>query len=95
MEEAVHGSAKEVSIAQSYTLGDEARVDWFEAYAEFSGDRQKVNVFCLRSMASGGAFHRAYFNATQQAFLEAHELAFRWFGEYSPCSEIKTRRPAH
>lgn len=31
-------------------------------------------------MASGGAFHRAYRHATQQAFLEAHELAFRYFG---------------
>ena len=34
----------------------------------------------MRSMASGGAFHRAYTHATQQAFLEAHELAFRYFG---------------
>jgi transposase len=34
----------------------------------------------MRSMASGAAFHRAYPHATQQAFLEAHELAFQWFG---------------
>jgi hypothetical protein len=31
-------------------------------------------------MASATAFHRAYPRATQQAFLEAHELAFRYFG---------------
>jgi hypothetical protein len=31
-------------------------------------------------MASGAAFHRAYFRATQQAFLEAHQLAFHYFG---------------
>src|SRR5271169_5889772 len=37
-------------------------------------------VFCMRSMASGGAYHRAYPHATQQAFLEAHELAFAYFG---------------
>jgi transposase len=74
------GTVKEVCIAQSYVLGQEAQVDWFEAYADFNGDRQKVNVFCMRSMASGAAFHHAYFHATQQAFLEAHELAFRWFG---------------
>ena len=36
-----------------------------------------LQVFCLRSMASGAAFHRAYPRATQQAFLEAHEGAFR------------------
>ena len=34
----------------------------------------------MRSMASGGAFHRAYRRGTQQAFLEAHELAFAYFG---------------
>ena len=34
----------------------------------------------MRSMASGDAFHRAYTNATQQAFLEAHEHAFAYFG---------------
>ena len=34
----------------------------------------------MRSMFSGAAFHRAYFRATQQAFLEAHELAFAYFG---------------
>jgi transposase len=75
------GSAPhEVFIAQSYGFGDEAQVDWFEAYANISGDRQKVYVFCMRSMASGAAFHCAYLHATQQAFLEAHELAFAWFG---------------
>ena len=31
-------------------------------------------------MASGGAFHQAYPHASQQAFLEAHELAFAYFG---------------
>jgi hypothetical protein len=33
----------------------------------------------MRSMASGAAFHRAYPCATQQAFLEAHKLAFEYF----------------
>ena len=33
----------------------------------------------MRSMASGDAFHKAYTNATQQALLEAHELAFQYF----------------
>jgi hypothetical protein len=38
-------------------------------------------VFSMRSMAAGGAFHRA----TQQAFLEGHERAFEYFGESSGC----------
>src|SRR5437588_4217915 len=32
------------------------------------------------TMASGAAFHHAYLRPTQQAFLEAHELAFAYFG---------------
>ncbi len=73
-------SGHEVFIAQSYAFGEEAQVDWYEAYANFSGDRQKVYVFCMRSMSSGAGFHCTYLHATQQAFLEAHELAFAWFG---------------
>lgn len=71
---------RETFVPQSYGWGSEAQVDWYEATAELAGESQKVEVFSLRSMASGGAFHRAYPRATQQAFLEAHELAFAYFG---------------
>jgi transposase len=71
---------REVFVLQSYQFGSEAQVDWYEIQAEFEGEQRKVYIFCMRSMASGAAFHRAYPHATQQAFLEAHELAFRWFG---------------
>ena len=70
----------EVFIPQSYQFGGEAQVDWYEIQAVIDGQERKIYVFCLRSMASGAAFHRAYPHATQQAFLEAHELAFAWFG---------------
>jgi hypothetical protein len=72
--------ARETFVPQSYGWGSEAQVDWYEAYADLGGERVKVQVFAMRSMASGGAFHRAYRHATQQAFLEAHELAFDYFG---------------
>jgi len=55
-------------------------VDWYEATAELDGTRQVVQVFSLRSMASGAAYHRAYLRATQQAFLDGHEHAFAYFG---------------
>jgi transposase len=58
----------------------EAQVDWYEAYADLAGERTKLQVFAMRSMASGAAFHCAYLHATQQAFLEGHELAFSYFG---------------
>lgn len=70
----------EVFVPQSYQWGQEGQVDWYEAWAEIDGEEQKAYLFCMRSMASGGAFHRAYPHASQQAFLEAHELAFAYFG---------------
>jgi transposase len=72
--------ASEVFIPQSYEWGVEAQVDWYEAWAVLGDERTKLQVFEMRSMASGAAFHRAYSHATQQAFLEAHELAFSYFG---------------
>jgi transposase len=67
-------------VPQSYTLGQEAQVDWYEAWADLGGERTRLQVFAMRSMGSGAAFHRAYLHATQQAFLEAHERAFDYFG---------------
>jgi transposase len=70
---------KETFIIQSYSYGVEAQVDWYDACAVIDGEMRKVHCFCMRSMASGAAYHRAYLHATQQAFLEAHELAFQYF----------------
>lgn len=71
---------REVFIPQTYTWGGEGQVDWYEATASLDGERTAMQIFSMRSMASGGAFHVAYPHATQQAFLEAHERAFRYFG---------------
>src|SRR4029434_8640944 len=70
----------EPCVPQQYAWGDEAQVDWYEADAGVDGERQRLHVFAMRSMASGAAFHRAYVRATQQAFLDAHQLAFHYFG---------------
>jgi len=69
-----------VCVPQTYAWGQEAQVDWYEAAAVLGDAGVTLQVFCLRSMASGAAFHRAYPRATQQAFLEAHEGAFQYFG---------------
>ncbi len=55
---------REIFVPQSYTLGHEGQVDWYEMFAELGGERQKVQIFCLRSMGSAGAFHRAYSHAS-------------------------------
>jgi transposase len=69
-----------VCVPQTYNWGQDAQVDWYEAVASLGGEEVTLQVFCVRSMASGAAFHRAYPRATQQAFLEAHEGAFQYFG---------------
>jgi transposase len=71
---------REVFVPQSYDWGQEGQVDWFEAMAKLDGELCKLQLFAMRSMASGDAFHRAYSNATQQALLEGHKHAFDYFG---------------
>jgi transposase len=70
----------EMFVPQNYGWGVEGQADWYDAVAVVGGEEIVLQVFTLRSMASGAAFHRAYRRATQQAFLEAHELAFAYFG---------------
>ncbi len=72
--------SQEVFVPQSYGWGVEGQADWYDAVAILGGEEVILQVFTLRSMASGAAFHRAYRRATQQAFLEAQELAFVYFG---------------
>jgi len=55
----------QVFIPQSYQWGQEAQVDWYEAAADLGEERQTVQLFSMRSMKSGAAFHRAYPRATQ------------------------------
>jgi transposase len=73
-------AGRDICIPQSYPWGLEGQVDWYEACADLGGERTELQVFEIRSMAGGASFHRAYPKATQQAFLEAHELAFKRFG---------------
>jgi transposase len=76
-----HGcGGREQYVPQSNEPGQEAQVDWFEAVAKLGGESCELQIFAMRSMASGDAFHCAYPHATQQALLEAHELAFAYFG---------------
>lgn len=73
-------AAQDTFVPQQYHWGGEAQVDWYEADAVLGGEQQTLQVFVMRSMASGGALHRAYLHATQQAFLDGHEHAFPYFG---------------
>ncbi len=73
-------STRTTCVPQRYEPGREGQVDWYEASAELNGEPVLLQVFAMRSMASGAALHRACHRATQQAFLGAHEHAFQYFG---------------
>ncbi|MDQ3937823.1 MAG: IS21 family transposase [Chloroflexota bacterium] len=70
----------EVFVPQAHAPGRTAEVDWGEATIELAGARTVVHLFFMRSCFSGAAFSMASPVETQQAFLEAHVLAFEWFG---------------
>ena len=76
---------KELSISlnafvpQTRYPGEEAEVDWYEAHIDFPTGRRKVYLFQMRACYSGREFHMAFFNQTQQAFIEAHVMAFIYF----------------
>jgi hypothetical protein len=53
-------SGRDVFVPQSYELGQEAQVHWFEGMAKLGGEVVKLQFFAMRSMGSGDAFHRAY-----------------------------------
>ena len=67
-------------IPLDHLPAEEAEVDWYEAKVEFPEGRRKVDFFCMRACNSGKEFHLSLPCTTQQAFLEAHVEAFRYFG---------------
>jgi transposase len=70
---------EEVFVPQVHEPGVEAEVDWGEAIVEIAGQRRTVYLFLMRACYSGAAFVIAFERQTQQAFLEAHVEAFRFF----------------
>jgi hypothetical protein len=76
-------TTRETFVPQVYDWSGEAQVDCMKPKPRSGASSSQVHHFAMRSMASGGAFHAAYYHATQQAFLEAHESAFGYFGACS------------
>jgi transposase len=69
----------EVFVPQVHEPGVEAEVERFEAEVELAGQRRDLYFFLMRACFSGAAFAIAFERETQQAFLEAHVEAFRFF----------------
>ena len=66
----------EVFVPQSYDWGVEAQVDWYEAVADLAGNGRSCRCSRCGVWPAARRFTARILHATQQAFLEAHELAF-------------------
>ena len=55
-------------------------MDWYEAYVDICGEREMAYVFCMRSMASGGAFHLPSHTPANKRFWKRMNkgFSFRW-----------------
>jgi hypothetical protein len=71
----VHDRIVALGLVVHQTFVRQSYVDCYEAYADLSGERTRLQVFAMRGTASGAAFHCAFLPATQRAFLEVHERA--------------------
>ena len=60
--------------------GEEAQVDWGEAWIIQNGRRRKVQLFCMKWCYSKRVFVRAYDRANLESFLDGHVRAFEHFG---------------
>ena len=71
---------REVFVGQEHPPGAEAEVDFGEFQIVLDTVMVKVWMFVMRLSCSGKAFHVAYGNQAQEAFLEGHAAAFEYFG---------------
>jgi len=70
----------EVYMPLAFDAGEEAQVDWGEAWAVVAGVMVKVFLFCVRLCYSRASYVRAYPTEKQEAFLDGHVRAFEFFG---------------
>ena len=75
---------KEAFVLQCYMPGQEAEMDWYEAYVELNGINTKLYFFQMRSCFSKKLFTMAFYSQNQQSFLEGHRQAFEFFGGVFP-----------
>lgn len=60
--------------------GEEAQVDWGEAWYILNGAETRVHLFCIRLCHGRVSFVRAYPTEKLEAFLDGHVQAFKYFG---------------
>ncbi|MFQ5464036.1 MAG: IS21 family transposase [Phycisphaerae bacterium] len=78
--QALNSTGKEVFAPLEFRPGEEAQVDWGEAWVIENGRRRKVQLFCMKWCYSKWVFVRAYDRANLESFLDGHVRAFEFFG---------------
>jgi len=78
--QARNSAGKEVFAPLEFRPGEEAQVDWGEAWIIHNGHRRKVQLFCMKWCYSKRVFVRAYDRANLESFLDGHVRAFERFG---------------
>jgi transposase len=67
-------------IPLEFDPGKDAQVDWGEAVAVITGERQTVQLFIMRLNYSRRSFVMAFPSQKQEAFFAGHVAAFHHFG---------------
>jgi transposase len=70
----------EVFVPLEFDPGQDAQVDWGEAWAEIAGQRRKVQLFIMRLCYSRRTFAMAFPTQNQESFFWGHVQAFHHFG---------------
>jgi len=69
----------QVYFTLSFQPGEEAQVDWGQAYVVFGQQTVAVHLFCFRLAYSRAAFVRAYPSEKLECFMDGHVQALRYF----------------
>lgn len=69
-----------IFIPLQYEPGQDAQVDWGEAYVIMNGEKVKAQLFVMRLCYSRRTFVMAFPTQKQEAFFSAHMAAFHFFG---------------
>src|SRR5260221_8048653 len=71
--------APDVFLPLDYDPGQDAQVDWGEAYAVIGGQHQKVQLFIMRLCFSRRTFAMVFPTQRQESFFMGHIKAFEHF----------------
>jgi transposase len=94
---------KEVFMPLEFGPGQEAQVDWHEAWIIDNGVERKVQIFAMKLCFSKAPFVYPYEHADLESFLDGHVRAFEYFGgiprrlayDNLKCAVIKVGRGKH